>query len=113
FTVESGPEVESDFYNFEALAMPKDHPARDMQDTFYVADLPDVVLRTHTSPVQIRTMLAQPPPVRAIMPGVVYRKDEDATHSPMFHQVEGLVVDEGISLADLKGTLVHWVKAFF
>ena len=117
FSIESGPEVETDFHNFEALAMPKDHPARDMQDTFYVAGLPDVVLRTHTSPVQIRTMLAHAAAgthaVRAIMPGVVYRKDDDPTHSPMFHQVEGLVVDEGISLADLKGTLIHFVRAFF
>jgi len=113
FTVESGPEVETDFYNFEALAMPKDHPARDMQDTFYVAGLEDVVLRTHTSPVQIRTMLAQPPPVRAIMPGAVYRKDDDPTHSPMFHQVEGLLVDEHVTLADLKGVLLHFARAFF
>ena len=113
FTIESGPEVESDFYNFEALNVPKDHPARDMQDTFYIAGLPDVVLRTHTSPVQIRTMLRSKPPIRAIMPGAVYRKDEDATHSPMFHQVEGLVVDEGISLADLKGTLLAWVRELF
>ena len=113
FVVASGPEVESDYYNFEALAMPKDHPARDMQDTFDIAAKPDLVLRTHTSPVQIRTMLAQKPPIRVIIPGAVYRKDDDPTHSPMFHQVEGLVVDEGISLADLKGTLLHWVKAQF
>jgi phenylalanyl-tRNA synthetase alpha chain len=113
FTVESGPEVETDFYNFEALAMPKDHPARDMQDTFYVEGRADVVLRTHTSPVQIRTMLAQAPPVRAIMPGAVYRKDDDPTHSPMFHQVEGLLVDEQVTLSDLKGVLLHFARSFF
>jgi phenylalanyl-tRNA synthetase alpha chain len=113
FVTAYGPEVESDFHNFEALAMPKDHPARDMQDTFYVAGQPDVVLRTHTSPVQIRTMLAQPPPVRIIAPGAVYRKDDDPTHSPMFAQVEGLCVDEGVSFADLKGVLLHFVQRFF
>ncbi len=113
FTVAVGPQVESDFHNFEALAMPKDHPARDMQDTFYVADVDDVVLRTHTSPVQIRTMLAQPPPVRIIAPGTVYRRDDDATHSPMFNQVEGLCVDEGITFADLKGVLMHFAQRFF
>ena len=113
FTVAEGPEVETDFYNFESMAMPADHPARDMQDTFYVEGLPDVLLRTHTSPVQTRTMLRQPPPIRVICPGVVYRKDDDPTHSPMFHQVECLCVDEGISLADLKGTMLHFVKAFF
>jgi phenylalanyl-tRNA synthetase alpha chain len=113
FVVAVGPEVETDFHNFEALAMPKDHPARDMQDTFYVAERPDVVLRTHTSPVQIRTMLAQPPPVRIVALGPVYRKDEDPTHSPMFNQVEGLCVDEGISFADLKGVLLHFARRFF
>jgi phenylalanyl-tRNA synthetase alpha chain len=113
FVVATGPEVESDFYNFEALAMPKDHPARDMQDTFYIADAPDLVLRTHTSPVQVRTMLAERPPVRVIVPGVVYRKDDDPTHSPMFHQVEGLLVDEQVTLADLKGVLLHFARAFF
>ena len=113
FTVAEGPEVETDFYNFESMAMPKDHPARDMQDTFYVDGLPDVVLRTHTSPVQTRVMLKQAPPIRVICPGVVYRKDDDPTHSPMFHQVECLCVDEGISLADLKGTMLHFVQAFF
>src|SRR5207245_9246996 len=92
FEIATGPQVETDFHNFEALAMPKDHPARDMQDTFYVAGHPDVLLRTHTSPVQIRTMLSQPPPVRVICPGAVFRKDDDPTHSPMFHQVEGLLV---------------------
>jgi phenylalanyl-tRNA synthetase alpha chain len=113
FTVAVGPQVETDFHNFEALAMPKDHPARDMQDTFYVDGAPDVVLRTHTSPVQIRTMLAHPPPVRVIVPGTVYRRDDDPTHSPMFNQVEGLCVDEGITFADLKGVLLHFARRFF
>ncbi|HJZ86788.1 MAG TPA: phenylalanine--tRNA ligase subunit alpha [Polyangia bacterium] len=111
FEVATGPQVETDFHNFEALAMPKDHPARDMQDTFYVTD--DVVLRTHTSPVQVRVMLRQPPPVKIICPGVVYRRDDDPTHSPMFHQVEGLLVDTNVSLADLKGVLLHFVRRFF
>ncbi len=113
FTVAEGPQVETDFHNFEALAMPKDHPARDMQDTFYVAGASDVVLRTHTSPVQIRTMLSQPPPVRIIAPGAVYRKDDDPTHSPMFNQFEGLCVDEGITFGDLKGVLLHFTQRFF
>jgi phenylalanyl-tRNA synthetase alpha chain len=113
FVVAEGPQVETDFHNFEALAMPKDHPARDMQDTFYIAGASDVLLRTHTSPVQIRTMLSQPPPVRIIAPGPVYRKDDDPTHSPMFNQVEGLCVDEGISFADLKGVLLHFSHRFF
>jgi phenylalanyl-tRNA synthetase alpha chain len=112
FTVATGPQVETDFHNFEALAMPQDHPARDMQDTFYVEGS-EYVLRTHTSPVQIRTMLAQPPPVRIIAPGPVYRKDDDPTHSPMFNQFEGLCVDEGVTFADLKGTLLHFVHRFF
>lgn len=111
FAVAEGPEVELDYYNFEALNIPKDHPARDMQDTFYVTD--DVVLRTHTSPVQIRVMEAQPPPVRIVAPGRVYRRDADPTHSPMFHQVEGLLVDHGVSFADLKGTLQAFVDQFF
>jgi phenylalanyl-tRNA synthetase alpha chain len=111
FEIATGPQVETDFYNFEALAMPKDHPARDMQDTFYVSD--EVVLRTHTSPVQIRTMLAQKPPVKVICPGLVYRRDDDPTHSPMFTQVEGLLVDREVSFADLKGTLLHFVHRFF
>src|SRR5262249_38616170 len=111
FEVATGPQVETDFHNFEALAMPKDHPARDMQDTFYVTD--DVVLRTHPSPVQVRVMLRQPPPVKIICPGVVYRRDDDPTHSPMFHQVEGLLVDTNVSLADLKGVLLHFVRRFF
>ena len=120
FVVASGPQVESEFYNFEALAMPDDHPARDMQDTFYLQSPPlpgstggRLVLRTHTSPVQIRTMLAQPPPVRIIAPGKVYRKDDDPTHSPMFNQIEGLVVDDGVSFADLKGTLLYFARRFF
>ena len=113
FTVAVGPQVETDFHNFEALAMPKDHPARDMQDTFYVEGSSDVVLRTHTSPVQIRTMLARKPPVRVIVPGTVYRRDDDATHSPMFNQVEGLCVDEGITFADLKGVLLHFARRYF
>ncbi len=113
FSLATGPQVETDFHNFEALAMPKDHPARDMQDTFYVAGAKDVLLRTHTSPVQIRTMLAQRPPVRVICPGPVYRRDDDPTHSPMFHQVEGLLVDEQVTFGDLKGTLLHFVRAFF
>jgi phenylalanyl-tRNA synthetase alpha chain len=113
FTVAVGPQVETDFHNFEALAMPKDHPARDMQDTFYVDGSPDVVLRTHTSPVQIRTMLAKKPPVRVIVPGTVYRRDDDATHSPMFNQVEGLCVDEGITFGDLKGVLLHFARRYF
>jgi phenylalanyl-tRNA synthetase alpha chain len=117
FVVAEGPEVETDFHNFEALAMPKEHPARDTQDTFYIADrdgrATDVVLRTHTSPVQIRTMLAQKPPVRIVAPGVTFRKDDDATHSPMFHQIEGLCVDEGITFGDLKGVLLHFVHRLF
>jgi phenylalanyl-tRNA synthetase alpha chain len=111
FEVAEGPQVETDFHNFEALAIPKDHPARDMADTFYVSD--DVVLRTHTSPVQIRTMLAQPPPVKIIAPGVVYRKDDDATHSPMFTQIEGLLVDRVVRMSDLRGVLNHFVNRFF
>jgi phenylalanyl-tRNA synthetase alpha chain len=111
FQLAEGPEVELDYYNFEALNIPKDHPARDMQDTFYFSD--NVVLRTHTSPVQIRTMEKQKPPVRVICPGKVYRRDADITHSPMFMQIEGLWVDEGISLADLKGVLTAFVHEYF
>ena len=114
FSVATGPQVETDFHNFEALNMPPDHPARDMQDTFFLAGAEgQLVLRTHTSPVQIRTMLAGPPPVRIIAPGVVYRRDDDPTHSPMFTQVECLCVDHGVSFADLKGTLLHFVHRFF
>ena len=111
FGVAEGPEIEKDFYNFEALNFPKDHPARDMQDTFFVSD--DVLLRTHTSPVQIRTMLKQPPPLRVVAPGTVYRRDSDITHSPMFHQVEGFLVDRDITLGDLKGVLSAFVQQFF
>lgn len=111
FDVVEGPEVESDYYNFEALNIPKNHPARDMQDTFYVSD--NVVLRTHTSPTQPRVMEKQPPPVRIIAPGKVYRCDSDLTHTPMFHQVEGLLVDRRVSFADLKGTLTAFVHQMF
>jgi phenylalanyl-tRNA synthetase alpha chain len=111
FQVAEGPEIELDYYNFEALNFPKDHPARDMQDTFFVDD--NILLRTHTSPVQIRTMLKHAPPVRIIAPGTVYRCDSDATHSPMFHQVEGLMVDQGITFGDLKGILTIFVDQFF
>ena len=112
FSVAVGPEVESDYYNFEALNIPRDHPARDMQDTFYLS--PDTLLRTHTSPVQIRAMKAQRPPVRIIMPGKVFRRDlADPTHSPMFHQVEGLAVDRHITMADLKATLELFAREMF
>ncbi|MFW6115259.1 MAG: phenylalanine--tRNA ligase subunit alpha [Thermodesulfobacteriota bacterium] len=111
FQVVEGPEVELDYYNFEALNMPKDHPARDMQDTFYISD--NVVLRTHTSPMEIRVMESQRPPISIISPGKCYRRDSDVTHTPMFHQVEGLVVDKGISFADLKGTLTTFVHMIF
>ena len=111
FSVAEGPEIETDYYNFEALNIPADHPARDMQDTFYLS--PDVLLRTHTSPVQIRTMKAQRPPVRVICPGRVYRRDADITHSPVFHQVEGLAVDRDISMGDLKGTLELFAREMF
>ncbi|MBW1897498.1 MAG: phenylalanine--tRNA ligase subunit alpha [Deltaproteobacteria bacterium] len=110
FDIAEGPEVETDYYNFEALNFPKNHPARDMQDTFFISD--DIVLRTHTSPLQIRIMEKERPPIRVIMPGRVYRCDSDLTHTPMFHQVEGLVVDKDISFSDLKGiltTLVHQI----
>lgn len=103
FSVVEGPEIETDYYNFEALNIPPDHPARDMQDTFFITE--DILLRTQTSPVQIRTMQSQEPPVRIVAPGKVYRVDADVTHSPMFHQVEGLYVDEGVTFAELKGTL--------
>ncbi|MEA3361781.1 MAG: phenylalanine--tRNA ligase subunit alpha [Thermodesulfobacteriota bacterium] len=111
FAVAEGPEIEQDFYNFEALNIPKDHPARDMQDTFYISD--DRVLRTHTSPVQIRTMVKHKPPIRIIAPGTVYRRDSDLTHSPMFHQVEGFLVDERVTFGDLKGILTHFLNEFF
>ena len=112
FEIATGPEVELDYYNFEALNIPKDHPSRDTQDTFYISD--NVLLRTQTSPMQIRTMEKKKPPIRIIAPGRVYRSDAvDATHSPLFHQVEGLVVDKGITMADLKGTLEVFVKRLY
>ncbi len=112
YTVEDGPEVETTYYNFEALNIPAGHPARDASDTFYISD--EMVLRTHTSPVQVRTMEKARPPVRIICPGRVFRHDDlDATHSPMFHQIEGLVVDKGITFADLKGTLELFHRQFF
>jgi len=111
FEVAEGPEVELDYYNFEALNIPKGHPAREMQATFFISD--DVVLRTHTSPMQVRTMEKKRPPVRVICPGAVYRCDSDPTHSPMFHQVEGLLVDKGITFADLKGVLTVFVQQMF
>lgn len=113
FDVMEGPEIENDYYNFEALNLPKDHPARDMQDTFYITE--EFLLRTQTSPVQARTMQSREPdsPIRMIAPGTVYRNDYDATHSPMFHQVEGLVLGKDISLADLKGTLETFCKEMF
>lgn len=112
FAVADGPEIETDYHCFTALNTPPNHPARSMQDTFYIADS-DHVLRPHTSPVQIRYMEEHKPPIRIICPGRVYRCDHDATHSPMFHQIEGLWIDEGISLADLKGTLTQFFRAFF
>lgn len=112
FAIADGPEVESDYYNFEALNTPKHHPARDMQDTFYVT--PDVVLRTHTSPVQIRVMESQKPPIRCIMPGRVYRNEEISSRSYcLFHQIEGIYIDKQVSFADLKGTLLAFSKRFF
>ena len=113
FDVVEGPEIDNDYFNFEALNLPKDHPARDMQDTFYITD--NFLLRTQTSGVQARMMQSQEPntPIRMISPGAVYRNDHDATHSPMFHQVEGLVIDRNISLADLKGTLETFCKEMF
>jgi phenylalanyl-tRNA synthetase alpha chain len=113
YQVMEGPEIEHDYYNFTALNHPPGHPARMLQDTFYVQSHPDVLLRTHTSPVQVRAMEAQPPPIFVIMPGKVYRRDSDATHTPMFHQVEGLAIGEGITLADLQGTLEEMLKAIF
>jgi phenylalanyl-tRNA synthetase alpha chain len=113
FQLVEGPEVELDYYNFEALNIPPDHPARDMQDSFYVSE--QVLLRTHTSPVQVRTMEQMAPrvPVKIIAPGKVYRRDDDATHSPMFHQVEGLAVDRGITFGDLKGVLLAFAREMF
>ncbi len=111
FSVAEGPEIEHDWYNFEALNFPPEHPARDMQDTFFVDD--NLLLRTHTSPVQIRTMLKHKPPLRIIAPGTVYRCDSDATHSPMFHQIEGLMVDKDVTFGDLKGILTVFTNQLF
>ena len=113
YRVAEGPEIEHDYYNFTALNHPPGHPARMLQDTFYVQSHPDVLLRTHTSPVQVRSMEAQPPPIFIVVPGKVYRRDSDATHSPMFHQMEGLAIAEGLTLADLKGTLLALCRAIF
>lgn len=111
FEIARGPDIEDDYHNFEALNIPKDHPARDMQDTFFVSN--DRLLRTHTSPVQIRTMETRKPPLQVIVPGAVYRHDDDATHSPMFHQVEGFMVDSHIAFSDLKGVLTHFLRQVF
>jgi phenylalanyl-tRNA synthetase alpha chain len=111
FSVAEGPEIEDDYHNFEALNFPADHPARDMQDTLFAAD--GHVLRTHTSPVQIRVMESRRPPLRVIAPGVVYRHDSDTTHSPMFHQIEGFMVDRRVTFGDLKGVLTHALQAIF
>jgi phenylalanyl-tRNA synthetase alpha chain len=116
FAVAEGPHIEEDFYNFTALNIPPEHPARQEHDTFYLPERPDgtrLVLRTHTSPVQIRTMLKQPPPIRIIVPGRTFRCDHDATHSPMFHQVEGLVVDRTAHMGHLKGCLIEFCRAYF
>jgi phenylalanyl-tRNA synthetase alpha chain len=113
YRVMEGPEIEHDYYNFTALNHPPGHPARMLQDTFYVRSHPDVLLRTHTSPVQVRSMEAQAPPIFIVVPGKVYRRDSDATHSPMFHQMEGLAIAEGLTLADLKGTLLALCRAIF
>ncbi len=113
FAIVEGPEIETDYYNFEALNLPKDHPARDMQDTFFITE--DILLRTQTSPVQIRTMekMKSELPVKIIAPGKVFRHDDDATHSPMFHQVEGLLVDKGVRMSDLKGILLYFSRQMF
>ncbi len=111
FQVEEGPEIEDDYHNFEALNIPKDHPARDMQDTFFVGG--DRLLRTHTSPVQIRVMESRPPPLRVIAPGTVYRIDDDVTHAPNFQQIEGFLVDERVTLGDLKGVLSDFLQRLF
>jgi phenylalanyl-tRNA synthetase alpha chain len=116
FVVAEGPHIEEDFYNFTALNIPPEHPARQEHDTFYLPERPDgtrLVLRTHTSPVQVRTMLAQKPPIRIIVPGRTFRMDHDATHSPMFHQVEGLVIDRTTHMGHLKGCLIEFCRAFF
>ncbi|MFQ5560218.1 MAG: phenylalanine--tRNA ligase subunit alpha, partial [Nitrospinota bacterium] len=111
FSVKEGPEIETDYYNFEALNIPKNHPARDMQDTFYISE--EHLLRTHTSPVQIHSMEKAEPPIRLIAPGKVYRCDADVTHSPMFHQIEGFMVDKKITFGDLKGVLELFIHLFF
>jgi len=111
FEVFEGPEIDTDYYCFQALNIPKDHPARDMQDTFYITD--NILLRPHTSPGQVRTMENKKPPIKILSPGRVYRADDDASHSPMFHQIEGLVVDKGVSLCDLQGLLDEFVKIMF
>lgn len=111
FEVKEGPEIESDYFNFQLLNIPMDHPARDMQDSFYITD--NFLLRTHTSPMQARTMTTEKPPIRIVVPGKVYRNDDDATHSPMFQQVEGLVIDKHITLCDLKGALKVFAKKLF
>ncbi len=111
YSVAEGPEVELDYFNFEALNIPKDHPARDMQDTFYISE--EVLLRTHTSPVQIRVMKTQDPPIKVIAPGKVFRCDADVTHSPMFHQIEGLYVDKNVTFSDLKGTIEMFISEIF
>jgi phenylalanyl-tRNA synthetase alpha chain len=111
FSVVEGPEVELDYYNFEALNIPKDHPARDMQDTFYIEE--NIVLRTHTSPVQVRIMEKVQPPIRILSPGRVYRRDSDVSHTPMFHQIEGLMVDKGVRFSDLKGILTVFLRKIF
>ena len=115
YSVEAGPDIESDFNNFSALNIPSHHPAREMQDTFYIdnSNEEDNVLRTHTSPVQVRTMLKSKPPIKIIVPGRTYRSDSDSTHTPMFHQVEGLVVNKDATMADLKSTLILFLKEFF
>ncbi len=113
FTVMDGPEIDFDFFNFSALNMPDNHPARDMQDTFYVETAEKMLLRTHTSNIQIHTMLNQQPPLRIIAPGRVFRVDNDMTHTPMFHQIEGFIVDEGITFAHLKGTIDTFLRAIF
>jgi phenylalanyl-tRNA synthetase alpha chain len=113
YRVAEGPEIEHDYYNFTALNHPPGHPARMLQDTFYVQSHPDVLLRTHTSPMQVRAMESQPPPIFIVVPGKVYRRDSDATHSPMFHQMEGLAIAEGLTLADLQGTLLEMCRAIF
>jgi len=113
YRVAEGPEIEHDYYNFTALNHPPGHPARMLQDTFYVQSHPDVLLRTHTSPMQVRAMESQPPPIFIVVPGKVYRRDSDATHSPMFHQMEGLAIAEGLTLADLQGTLLEMCRGIF